>query len=288
MARIIPSPPPLPPDVISVNLTRLLSRLDKKLPPIGTDRASTPREAVPNEVERKKIAANLEHARQLLLHLETEYATIKNSAQRKRVQEDLGQRKAKIRRLNERLHIAEQLEAMHEEEEDEALKFAAETKAITTTGSNSSEPTSNVRNRFTQPPEPTATSTATTLNGTAATATGKLSSPKPANPQELEKQLAFHTREQEQITEELLQMSRMLKESSLQFGKHLEDEKPYLDMASQGLDKNVAGMEAMGGRMDRLRNDGKVGWYRSLINMAIIILLGIVGLVILMLPKLRR
>lgn len=83
-------------------------------------------------------------------------------------------------------------------------------------------------------------------------------------------------------------MSRALKESSLKFGQQLEEEKPYLDLAARGLDKNVLGMQQMGGRMDKLRKDGTVGWYRTIINVAIIVVLGIVGLIILMLPKLRR
>lgn len=65
---------------------------------------------------------NLEYARQLLLHLETEFATVKNSVQRKKVQEDLGRKKAVIRRLNERLHGVEQLETMWEDEEERTEK----------------------------------------------------------------------------------------------------------------------------------------------------------------------
>lgn len=83
-------------------------------------------------------------------------------------------------------------------------------------------------------------------------------------------------------------MTRALKESSLLFNKSLEDEKPYLDMAAQGLDKNIIGMQSMGGRMDKLRKDGRVGWYRTIINIVTIVVLGIIGLIILMLPKLRR
>lgn len=83
-------------------------------------------------------------------------------------------------------------------------------------------------------------------------------------------------------------MSRMLKESSLQFGKALEDEKPHLEQAALGLDKNILGMQGAGGRLEQMRKDGSVGWYRTLINMAIILFLGVVGLVILLLPKLRR
>lgn len=83
-------------------------------------------------------------------------------------------------------------------------------------------------------------------------------------------------------------MTRALKESSLLFNKALEDEKPYLDMAAQGLDRNIIGMQTMGGKMDKLRKDGNVGWYRTIINIVTILVLGIVGLIILMLPKLRR
>lgn len=131
-------------------------------------------------------------------------------------------------------------------------------------------------------------STGTPKPSSAKTSTINPSSPQASGPVELEKQLTLHHRQQEEITADLLAMSRALKESSLKFGQHLEEEKPYLEMAAQGLDKNVLGMQAMGGRMDQLRKDGSVGWYRTLINMAIIVVLGIVGLIILMLPKLRR
>jgi len=60
----------------------------------------------------------LEYARQMLLHLETEYATVKSSVQRKQLQEEMGRRKAVIRKLNERLHGVELLETMWEDEEE--------------------------------------------------------------------------------------------------------------------------------------------------------------------------
>lgn len=59
MAQTSSSPPPLPPDMIDLNLTRLLFRLDKKIPQISpTDRQSKPAPgALPGVVERRKIAA---------------------------------------------------------------------------------------------------------------------------------------------------------------------------------------------------------------------------------------
>lgn len=59
MAQTSSSPPPLPPDMIDLNLTRLLSRLDKKIPQISvTNRQSKPAPGIlPGVIERRKIAA---------------------------------------------------------------------------------------------------------------------------------------------------------------------------------------------------------------------------------------
>ena len=73
MARTSSSPPPLPAEMITVNLERLLSRLDKKLPSVasteyargggggggggGRLKPQIEREEIPGVVERRKIAA---------------------------------------------------------------------------------------------------------------------------------------------------------------------------------------------------------------------------------------
>lgn len=303
MARTISSPPPLPAEMATVNLERLLLRLDKKLPPMASTeyargegvKPQIERGEVPGVVERRKIAANLEYARQLLLHLETEYATVKSSAQRKQLQEDLGRRKAVIRKLNERLHGVELLETMWEEEEEEReARVREKEEVLVAAGSKDPEPISTLRNRLGTNLEPTATSTSasrgypsSSIKPTAAATTTSAIQPN-SGPVELEKQLSLHQRQQDEITADLLAMSRALKESSLRFSQQLEEEKPHLELAAQGLDKNVLGMQQMGGRMDKLRKDGSVGWYRTIINVAIIVVLGIAGLIILMLPKLRR
>ncbi|KAF8457435.1 hypothetical protein BGX38DRAFT_1139358 [Terfezia claveryi] len=303
MARTISSPPPLPVEMVTVNLERLLSRLDKKLPPMASTeyargeggKPQIERGEVPGVVERRKIAANLEYARQLLLHLETEYATVKSSAQRKQLQEEMGRRKAVIRKLNERLHGVELLETMWEDEEEEReARVREKEEVLVEAGSKDPEPTSTLRNRLGTNLEPTATSTSASTSypssfikpTTSATTTSTIQPS--SGPVELEKQLSLHQRQQDEITADLLAMSRALKDSSLRFSQQLEEEKPYLELAAQGLDKNVLGMQQMGGRMDKLRKDGSVGWYRTIINVAIIVVLGLAGLIILMLPKLRR
>lgn len=79
--------------------------------------------------------------------------------------------------------------------------------------------------------------------------------------------------EQENITEDLLQMAKLLKESSLSFGAHLETEKGYLDAAKEGLDRNAAGMTTAGSNMDSLRKNDNVSFIWSLIYMAMIVVL---------------
>lgn len=214
------------------------------------------------------------------------------------MQEELARRKAVIRRLNERLHGVEQLEIMWEEEEEgEGEKSRGGGGGGGKTGV---EPTSTLRNRIGGAPQATAMSTSSSTNPhqlsstnpttaiTTTTTTNASTAAATQSPADLDKQLSLHQRQQDEITSDLLAMSRALKKSSLQFGQQLEEEKPYLDVAAQGLDKNVLGMQQMGGKMDRLRKDGSVGWYRTIVNMVIIVVLGLVGLIILMLPKLRR
>ncbi|KAF8251060.1 hypothetical protein K440DRAFT_615593, partial [Wilcoxina mikolae CBS 423.85] len=67
--------------------------------------------------------------------------------------------------------------------------------------------------------------------------------------------LDYQRSEQESITSDLLSMAKMLKESSLEFGKNLDDEKSYLQAAREGLDRNAQGMQVAGQKMETLRRD---------------------------------
>ena len=88
-----------------------------------------------------------------------------------------------------------------------------------------------------------------------------------------EQVLDTQRQQQEDITSDLLNMAKMLKESSLDFSKNLEDEKGYLDMAKEGLDKNAMGMDATGRRLEDLRKNDSVSYMWSMIYLASIILL---------------
>lgn len=94
--------------------------------------------------------------------------------------------------------------------------------------------------------------------------------------------------QQEDITSDLLSMAKMLKESSLDFSKHLEDEKGYLDLAKEGLDRNAMGMDATGRRLDLMRRNDSVSYMRGLIYLASIAGLAFLVLFVLFFaPKLR-
>lgn len=94
--------------------------------------------------------------------------------------------------------------------------------------------------------------------------------------------------EQESLTADLLTMAQVLKNSSVSFGQHLEDEKAHLSAAAEGLGKNAAGLDATAGRMVGLQRDDKVGFVWSLIYGGVISVLVLLVLVMLFLaPKLR-
>lgn len=104
-----------------------------------------------------------------------------------------------------------------------------------------------------------------------------------------EQTLTTDRAEQEQIMESLLSLTRELKSSASAFHGSLENDKPMLEKALQGLDKNVDGMNAAGKRMSTLRRmtEGK-GFFGRLKLYGIIWTLWLVALImVFVLPKLR-
>ncbi|KAI6248529.1 hypothetical protein HI914_03132 [Erysiphe necator] len=102
--------------------------------------------------------------------------------------------------------------------------------------------------------------------------------------------LITHNRvEQEILTDSLLQMAKMLKNSSQAFSSALEEEKDILRHATQGLEKNELGLEAAQRRIGLLRTmtEGK-GWWGRMIMYAWIFAMAVVALlIVLLMPKLR-
>lgn len=271
---------------------------------------------------------NLEYARQLVHKLESQASsTSVNTTKRQKLQTDLAAYKQTIRRLNEALHAASTsivgvgLKAWVGDAGDEGYDSASgdETDARTNGEAEKTadevddyarlnRPTANRHESLTQlpttaskppapvPTAPPAESGSTLRNrfpgrqtdhqkraalfGSAAT--------KPVTNQGTEALLDHQRREQEDITEDLVKMAQMLKASSLEFGKSLEDEKGFLDQAKEGLDRNAAGMESAGRRIENLRKNETVSWYWSIIYMVSIVVLAFFTLFILFFaPKLR-
>jgi hypothetical protein len=111
----------------------------------------------------------------------------------------------------------------------------------------------------------------------------------PNSLQTKEKLLSSDRVEQEAILGSLLSLTRQLKASQTTFHHSLSDEKKHLDLAAQGLDRNVEGMDAAGRRMGTLRRmtEGK-GWFGRLMLYAWVAGLWVLALVIVfVLPKLR-
>jgi hypothetical protein len=127
-------------------------------------------------------------------------------------------------------------------------------------------PPSGVRNRLPKPQQ--------TAKPPAAASGTFTSVPPPSyqsdNPDAI---LDMQRSEQEVIEKDLLSMAKMLRESTMEFSRHLEDEKDILAKAKEGLDKNVAGMQSTGSKMDNLRKNETVSWYWGIIYMAIIVAL---------------
>ncbi|RPB28650.1 hypothetical protein L211DRAFT_865187 [Terfezia boudieri ATCC MYA-4762] len=124
-----------------------------------------------------------------------------------------------------------------EEEEEREARVREKEEVLVATGSKDPEPISTLRNRLGTNLEPTATSASasrgypsSSIKPTAAATTTSAIQPS-SGPVELEKQLSLHQRQQDEITADLLAMSRALKESSLRFSQQLEEEKPYLELA---------------------------------------------------------
>lgn len=82
-------------------------------------------------------------------------------------------------------------------------------------------------------------------------------------------------------------MAKQLKESSISFGKELEQEKPLLDAATEGLGKNISGMDTTGGKLRALKKDQRVGFVKRMIFLAVGLALMLAILFIMTLPKIR-
>ncbi|MCJ1299095.1 hypothetical protein MMC08_001886 [Hypocenomyce scalaris] len=264
-------------DVASVNLTRLLSRLEQKVLSSEPD----PR-LRRSSYERAKTSANLEHARTLLLRLEHESSAIKIQSRKQAAQSELLQKRHLIKRLTERLYDLNRVNAGEVQDSSDSEDLLGEdvlTEPTSSVLSPARDPSTSIsldRRKDTPPP----TSTLRNRHAPSSSSTTAHT-----------ETLLDHNRiEQESLTETLLSVATALKANAGAFAADLEGEdREILDRASQGLEKNTGGMEGAAGRMGLLRRmtEGK-GWWGRLKMYVWIAALWILALgVVFVMPKLR-
>ncbi|KAK4993479.1 hypothetical protein LTR50_000409 [Elasticomyces elasticus] len=253
-------------DSIAINLTRLLSRLERSvLSPDGDPELRT------SVYERRKVKANVDHARALLLRLEHDSANIKILSRKQSAQTDLQAKRELIKRLNQRLQELDELDESEDSDSgDESPVIGSSLRefepAIKTSDTidnvqsthNMLSPDADLPNtlraRRKQPTPPDAAALTTALFGNRSSRSQATTLP------ETETLLTHNQHEQETLEASLVAMASVLKSSAIQFGQSLESEKSILNRTVEALDKNVGGMEAAEKRMQTLRRLRHVGY----------------------------
>ncbi|KAH8722739.1 hypothetical protein GQ44DRAFT_621957 [Phaeosphaeriaceae sp. PMI808] len=287
------------PDPTSINLNRLLSRLER----IVLVEPST--QLRKSSYERTRVSANIEHARTLLLNLEHSASTIPSKSKKSAVQTDLQQKRELIKQLNQRLYELNQLDNTgseasvdsDEQDEDEFPSYApriqAEAGRDISASSDGNEALLNVAENLTsqlrrrgKPEEAQGAQIASGNSLFPSKSSTTAGDPTLAQSEAL---LSHNHGEQESLTKSLLDMAKQLKQQSQHFNQTLESDKSVLDRALSGLDKNQLGMEAASRRMGTLRKmtEGK-GWLARMKLYGMIFGLWFVAfLVVFVGPKLR-
>lgn len=194
--------------------------------------------------------------------------------------EKLSEQKLAVRRLTEKLHLSvqeteveveddetdEEMDVKVVESDEEDYQTVAPVPATSLpvdedTMKQQFSPPSTLRNRF-----PTQREERAALFSRGG------------DPADGEAQLNTESREQENLTEDMLSLARALKENSIRFGQELDKEKGLLDLAGEGLDKNARGIEGAGRKMDVLRKDENVSSMWAIIYSVAI--LGLVSLIL--------
>lgn len=262
------------PDTTSINLNRLLSRLEQ----IVLDDPSP--QLRKSSYERARVTANIEHARTLLLNLEHSASTIPSKSKKATLQADLQQKRELIKQLNQRIYELNQLddeesEASVDSDDDEeqfpsyAPKVHADAgRDITSAESQGNEAFQNAaqglasqlrRRGKADDGQNAQSASGNSLFPSKSTTTTS----DPSLPQ-TEALLSHNRNEQEQLSASLLEMAKQLKQQSIHFGNTLENDKGVLERAVSGLDKNSLNMDAASRRMGTLRRmtEGKGFWDR--------------------------
>ncbi|OBT55139.1 hypothetical protein VE04_04574 [Pseudogymnoascus sp. 24MN13] len=311
MARLS-TPGARAPDHTSLNLTRLILRLQNTL--LEPD-AETSRRLRASGFERRKVEANLEYAKTLLLRLGQESPNVKPQPYKQDAHSDLQAKKQQLDALDARLH---ELNAAGEEYDDNASsegedllgedtpsesigdshtpaagdttddddadyqQILSERRAAAQASQTESQP-KNARDELFPSALRARHGEATTGVDTAQATSSSTSAPI------TESLMKHHRAEQEELTTSLLSMAQALKASSQSFSQTLESEKETVDRAGEGLDRNVTGLEAASKRMGYLRqmSEGKGWWGRMMLYGWIFGLMFAAFFIVAFMPKLR-
>lgn len=261
----------------SVNLNRLLGRLEHKLlsPEADANLQHSP-------YERNRIAANVEHARAMLLTLENQSATVRVPAERQQMQADLQAKRELIKKLNTRLRELNTTEDDDEDDQDddeeedvlntyaparndaEAGLETGETQAPRIDEAQQQELRSRKANLQASDNRTAASTSARETLFSGRSQEKENAERMDPSTQKTEMLMSHNRTEQEALTTGLLGLAHALKESSLQFSSSLETDKEVLKRAEGGLDKSAQGMEAAEKKMSTLRrmSEGQGLWGR--------------------------
>ncbi|KAF2722496.1 hypothetical protein K431DRAFT_283908 [Polychaeton citri CBS 116435] len=267
------------------SLSRLLSKLEVSIS--NEKLASSP-------YERKRVQANLDSARAILLSQEKQASTIQIQNKRQQAQADLQQKRDQIKALSDRVKEIQDAAVDEDSDEDDSdtqeamnngfapairdvdsgIEAAAPSpQLIAGPASPSSQqdatPNSELRSR-----RAAGVSASDNHSAASTTALQQLFAGRSSTSQQQQgfssadpniskhEQLISHNRTtQESLTTSLLGLAQALKESSNQFSSSLQAEKEVLSRAESSLEGSSKGMEAAERRMGTLRkmSEGQ-GW----------------------------
>jgi len=295
----------------TVTLNRLLQRLDHTL--LSPDADPKLRYS---QYERNRVGVNVENARTLLLSLEKQSASVRSQlSQKQQIQADLQRKRELVKQLNAKL---EELNRLGEEEEDvdsdsdegdeaeesntsttqqpsyaparldadNGLEASVETREMLRAAASEVQQGAQQEMRSRKP-----VSAADNRSAASTTAREELFAGRKQHPDlETTEALMSHNRsEQDALTNGLLGLARALKESTVNFGASLEQEKDVMKRAESSLEKSSLGMEAAGAKMGTLRrmSEGQGWWGRIKLYGCIFALWVFLFLVVFLGPKLR-
>ncbi|KAH8626449.1 hypothetical protein IG631_18467 [Alternaria alternata] len=247
---------------------------------------------------------NIEHARTLLLSLEHSASTIPFKSKKAELQNDLQQKRELIKQLNQRIYELNQLddtdsEGSADSDDEDADQFPSYAPRVKTeagrdvsTATEGNEAFQNAAQGIASELRRRGKADANTAGAQSASGYSLFpSKPTTGDPSlaKTESLLSHERNEQEELTTDLLDMARQLKEQSIHFGNTLEGDKSVVDRALAGLDKNTLNMDAASRRMGALRRmtEGKGWWDRIKLYCMIAGLWLIAFLIVFVGPKIR-